>query len=123
MPNGLMQKVTLPIAIDTETSTGNGAGRADNISVANRTAAMRGFVDRIKERGYNAIIYASTSWLENKLDMTKLSDAKVWLAHWTHYIEKRPTYKGLYEAWQYTDVGTVSGISKAVDRDVSFAMY
>ena len=123
MPNGLMQKVTLPIAIDTETSTGNGAGRADNISVANRTAAMRGFVDRIKERGYNAIIYASTSWLENKLDMTKLSDAKVWLAHWTHDIEKRPTYKGLYEAWQYTDVGTVSGISKAVDRDVSFAMY
>ena len=123
MSNGLTQKVTLPIAIDTEMSTGNGAGRADNISVADRTAAMKGFADRIKERGYTPMIYASPSWLMNDLDLSQLSDVKIWLAHWTNDIDKRSDYTGVYETWQYTSKGSVSGISGLVDRNVSFAMY
>ncbi len=124
MSQGLMPKVTLPIVIDTEASTApNGDGRADGISKADRTAAIKGFTDRIKQRGYTPMIYASPSWLTDNLDLSQLSDVKIWLAHWTHDIDERSNYTGVYEAWQYTNKGSVSGISGAVDRNVSFAMY
>ena len=123
MSQGLMPKVTLPIVIDTEASTApNGDGRADGISKADRTAAIKGFTDRIKQRGYTPMIYASPSWLQEELDLSQLSDVKIWLAHWTHDIDKRSNYTGVYEAWQYTNKGSVSGINGLVDRNVSFAM-
>ncbi len=121
---GLTAYTKLPIVIDTEKSTSpTGNGRADHISKAQRTAAIKAFADRIKQRGYVPMIYASASWLNDDLDMRQLENVKVWLAHWTYSIDKRSNYPGIYEMWQYSNSGSISGINGAVDRNVSFIIY
>ena len=101
--------IQLPLVIDTE----NQGGRSSNISVRDRTEAMRGFCETIQLLGYTPMIYASTSWLNNNLDMSKLNNYKVWVAQ---YYD-RVTYKGNYEFWQYTSKGRVDGISGNVDMN------
>ena len=107
--------LSFPIAVDTENVfyTKNGkkiAGRANGLSKAKRTEVIKAFCDRIKELGYEPMIYASTSWLNGKLDMSKLP-YKVWCAQYYSRCE----YKGEYIIWQYTSTGKVNGISGNVD--------
>ena len=59
------------------------------------------------------MIYASTSWLNNQLNMSKLSGYYVWVAQYY----KKVTYGGSYKCWQYTSSGKVNGISTRVDMD------
>lgn len=102
-------KLSYPIAVDTEAINASGV-RANNISVAARTAAVQAFCEEVKINGYEPMIYASTSWLENKLNMSKLP-YKVWVAQYNTKV----TYSGAYVMWQYTSTGVVDGISGVVD--------
>lgn len=111
-------KITYPIAVDTENiSASNPVPRANSskLSVANRTAAIKGFCEEIKKNGYEPMIYASTSWLNNQLNMSKLP-YKVWVAQYNTSV----TYKGSYIMWQYTSTGKVNGISGVVDKSYSY---
>ena len=105
-------KVTLPIAIDTEYVSDSRA-RGNSISRGTRTAAVKAFCERSLQRGYTPMIYASTSWLNNQLDMSKLSSYKVWVAQYYN----RVTYIGKYQCWQYTSSGHVDGINTKVDMN------
>lgn len=98
-----------PIAVDTEAVNIKGE-RARNLTMAQRTNAIKGFCQRIKELGYTPMIYASTSWLDSKLDMSKLP-YDVWVAQYY----KECQYKGKYVMWQYTSTGKVSGVPGNVD--------
>lgn len=116
------KKLTYPIYFDTEMSTSSpsGTGRADKLTKAQRTETALAFCNKIKSLGYYPGIYASTSWLNNQLNMSTLSAFDVWVAH---YITGGPTYKGDYRMWQYTSKGTVSGIYGDVDRNVGLFDY
>lgn len=110
-------KISYPIAIDTEAVyyKKNGkryAGRANNISKAARTEAIKAFCQEIKVQGYEPMIYASTSWLNNKLNMSKLP-YKVWCAQYAPKCE----YKGEIVMWQYTSEGRVDGVKGDVDMN------
>ena len=105
-------KVTLPVVIDTEYVSDSHA-RGNLISKEIRTAAVKAFCERSLQRGYTPMIYASTSWLNNQLDMRKLSVYKVWVAQYY----SRVTYNGKYQCWQYTSSGSVDGISNRVDMN------
>lgn len=106
--NGFAAQPLLPVYIDTEGSTApNSTGRADGISVAARTAAVKAFCQTIENAGYYAGIYASTSWFNSKLVDSELVNYTHWVAH---YGVSAPTYKGKYDMWQYTSGGTVDGI-------------
>lgn len=112
--------ISFPIAIDTENVfyTENGKkypGRANGLSKSKRTAVVRAFCKEIKAQGYEPMIYASTSWLNNKLDMSKLP-YKVWCAQHASVCE----YEGKYILWQYTSEGKVSGVSGNVDMDYCY---
>lgn len=119
-------KIIYPIVVDIEWAGGEegNKGRADYISVAQRTEAARGFCETIKNAGYTPMIYANKYWLTTFLDMSKLSSFDVWLAH---YVSGAPTktsdYKGKYVVWQYTSSGSVSGINGNVDIDISYKLY
>ena len=113
-----------PIAIDTEWSNSDQDGRADNISKEDRTEAIKGFVETIRNAGYTPIIYASKDWLINQLDMSKLSGYDVWLAHYVSGApENTSDYDGYYTIWQYTSEGSVNGITGNVDLDISYKKY
>ena len=106
-------KLSFPIAIDTENiNAKNPIPRANSnkLSTAKRTEAIKAFCEEIKANGYEPMIYASTSWLENQLNMSKLP-YKVWVAQYSDKV----TYKGEYIMWQYSSVGKVKGISGNVD--------
>ena len=109
--------IYFPIAVDSENVfyNENGkkiAGRANDtkLSKSKRTAAIKGFCERIKEKGYTPMIYASTSWLYNQLDMSKLP-YDVWAAQYNSTCE----YKGKYVIWQYTSEGRVAGAKGDID--------
>ena len=104
--------IQLPLVIDTE----NQGGRSSNISVRDRTEAIRGFCETIESQGYTPMIYASTSWLNNKLNMKVLSKWKVWVAQ--HY--SKVTYSGKYDIWQYTSKGRVDGVNGDVDMNYMY---
>ena len=103
-------KLNLPLVIDTENYPG-GRASSSKLNRTKRTAAVKAFCDYVKAKGYTPMIYASTSWLNNNLDMKKLSGYRVWVAQYNDTV----TYKGSYRCWQYTSSGKVPGISGRVD--------
>lgn len=104
-------KLYYPIAVDTEAQSAP-TERAKNLTKAQRTAAIKGFCEGIKAHGGDPMIYASTSWFENKLDMSKLP-YKVWCAQYY----KECQYKGEVSMWQYTSEGSVNGVKGVVDMN------
>ena len=85
-------------------------GRADKLSRKDRTEFLHIIKERIALYGFECGIYASTSWLNNQLDMSRLPGA-VWVAQYNTHC----TYKGSYNLWQYTNKGKLPGIAGNVD--------
>lgn len=68
----------------------------------------------VKNKGYQAGIYANTNWFKNKLDMSKFDDdLSIWVAQ---YQVDEPQITNP-DIWQYTSSGKVNGISGNVDLD------
>lgn len=125
---GLIEKynITYPIAFDTEySSSPNLTGRADNISVQDRTNAAKGFCRTIVDSGYKVLIYGNPYWFKEKIDLNQLKEYKIWLANYTGATQDNPlakpsSYKGQYVMWQYTESGSVNGIKGGVDCNIFY---
>jgi GH25 family lysozyme M1 (1,4-beta-N-acetylmuramidase) len=107
-------KPFFPIAFDTE-HVSDPKARANGLPRSHRTQITKAFCEEIKKLGYKPMIYASTSWLNDNLDMSKLP-YKVWVAD---YRDKN-YYKGEYAMWQFTDKGKVDGIPEGVDASYDY---
>lgn len=109
--------IKYPIFIDSERS--GGAGRADKISKADRTAACRGFCETIRKAGYKTGVYASKYWYYDNLNVSQLSRYNIWLAQYNDCV----TYNGRYDMWQYSSKGNVPGVSGNVDMNLCYKRY
>lgn len=107
--------ISYPVFIDTEKAN----GRADGLSREARTAVCRAFCETIRNAGYSAGVYASKSWYNDNLNYGSLSGYRIWLAQY----RSEPTFGNRYDMWQYTDKGTVNGISGKVDMNISYLGY
>lgn len=108
----------LPVYFDIE-SVDYDVGRLDsaNLTKAQKTALCTAFCDRIQAKGYKAGVYANKSWLTYQIDGEALGKKyPIWLAHYTNSTD----YTGVYNTWQFTGSGKVSGINTAVDIDVDY---
>ena len=114
-------RISLPIAIDTEWSNNNHDGRADFLTKLQRTEAVKGFIDEVAARNYRPMIYASTDWFSNNLDMSQLGNADIWVADWRGYNG----YQGPYQVWQYGGGdGPSYGVSSAgIDLNYFYKKY
>lgn len=76
------------------------------------------FCEVIKDAGYSDVGVYSGKWVfENVLnDAEFVANTKKWLAQWSD----KPTYKGTYSIWQYTDAGVVNGSSKRTDMNIYY---
>lgn len=101
-----------PIFIDTEWS----GGRADNLSKSLRTKIIKAFCKTIQNAGYKAGIYASKSWYMDKLNADELNAYTIWVAQYNTECN----YTGKYDMWQYTDKGSIPGISGNVDLNICY---
>ena len=78
--------------------------------------AVNGIREEIENAGYEAGVYASRSWYNQNLEVSKLDDYRIWLAEY----RSTPLYSGYYDMWQYTSKGSVDGIAGNVDLNISY---
>ena len=111
--------LSMPIWLDSENvwGSGNEAGRANGLSRADRTRLLKRITDQLVAAGIPCGIYASTSWLNVRIDMSQLQK-QVQDNTWVAQYADKCTYKGTYCMWQYTSNGKVDGINGRVDVSV-----
>lgn len=90
--------------------------RTKRLDAESRTEIAEAFLKTIAGAGYETGVYACADWLENELDMSRLSAYHTWLSEYTEI----PDYDEYYHMWQYTSKGTVPGILTDVQLDISY---
>ena len=110
--------VTGPVVIDTEyaewdPAAGDTEPRGNKISTKDRTDAIVAFCDTVRAAGYRPMIYASQSWFEHQLDMSRITNVDKWVARWAATI----TWPYEFAMWQSCSDGKVNGIKGDVDRN------
>ena len=117
-------QVTWPIAFFWEYDT-NDDGSQDQSS---RTIACNGeqvtsfikaFRDKIELAGFTASYYADKTMAYETLQLDQLTSYDLWYAEY----RAQPGFYYDFGMWQYTDEGTVSGISGSVPITLSFKNY
>ena len=71
------------------------------------------FCAAVEGAGFNSGVYSSTSWWNYYLTNAWYNTKSRWVADWGSKCD----YTGDYSIWQYTENGTVSGISGTVDMN------
>lgn len=121
-------KITYPVAYNCEGFSQKNS-RQYTMTKTERTDVAMAFMKRIQERGYSAMFYASkgeltgdTSWETSRID----DSYKIWVAQYPSkpYPEtSASSYGGSHAMWQYTNQGSVPGISKKVDVNIAYFGY
>lgn len=104
--------LTYPIAFDLEPESTN-SSRVSNLTNDQRTAVTVAFCKRIREKGYNAVVYGNQYDL-GRMNLAQLAPYGFWYAEY----ESAPTSQIAFGMWQYSRSGMVDGISTKVDVDL-----
>ena len=107
--------LTMPVVMDWEPSGGID-GRTYGVEPQEITAAVRGFCDRIREAGYEPMIYFNSNTAYARMDLRELTDIRFWFAQYNDV----PTFYYHFDMWQYSDRGMVDGIPAEVDLNLYF---
>ena len=105
--------VELPIAIDIEEISDK--ARTDELTNEERTKICLAFMDKVKEAGYEPMIYSNLKFFIKMLDMDKLEGYEKWFAFYNDTIYF-PYEIGI---WQYSANGKVDGIKTDVDLNIA----
>ncbi len=116
--NLIEMRVTYPVVFDLGLVS-NDTSRIDNIPKTQLTEITNAFCGRVKEVGYKPMVYGNKYWLLRKIDLTMLGDYDIWLSQ----SGELPDYPYEFAMWQYTNTGSVSGISGDVNMNISFIDY
>lgn len=99
--------ITYPVYLDVEDPVHQGrCSKSTLASVCNI------FCNTINAAGYNAGVYASLSWFNNKIGNITAPHTK-----WVAQYYKECQYKGKYNMWQYSSSGKVSGLTGNIDMN------
>lgn len=108
-------KISYPVVLDIEAVGGN-EGRGNALTAEDRTKYAIAFLETIKKAGYDVCIYGNLKTFMLMLDLEQLEEYPKWFAGYTDV----PYYPYKYDCWQYTDSGSISGISEKVDLNIYF---
>ena len=107
-----------PIFYDWEPIT-DAEARTDTISVSELTACAKAFCETIEKAGHEAGVYFNLSMASGYYNLYDLMGYDFWLAEYAEH----PTFPYSMHMWQYSDEGSVPGISTKVDMNLSFKPY
>lgn len=110
--------VSYPVVFDVELIT-NADGRADDLTQEERTDITIAFCEAVKAAGYTPMIYGNIVCFTQLLDMTRLNDYDKWYAFYDDYMYMPYDIS----CWQYTESGTVDGITGKVDLNISYKTW
>ncbi len=105
-----------PVVFDWEV-VGKSSARTYGIETGVLCAAANAFCEIIEDAGYDAMIYINNYAGYVKYDLREIVDYPLWYAN---YDKAAPTFYYDFAMWQYTDKGSVPGISGDVDMDLWF---
>lgn len=106
--------IDLPVVFDWEYVSAS--ARTGDMDADTLTDATRTFCREIEAAGYEAMFYANASHSRDLLNLEELKDYGFWLAMYSGVMD----YPNRVDVWQYTDTGTVPGISGNVDINLFF---
>ncbi len=121
-------QITYPVAFDCE-----GFERTDSaqygLTATHRTDIAIAFLNRIYERGYTPMFYSSMNemagdakWETSRIEKTY----RIWVSQYPsapYPQTEKSSYGGTHAMWQYTNRGTVAGISQPVDVNIAYFGY
>ena len=110
--------IELPIVFDVEKVSG-GKGRANELSVEERTRLTALFCQTIQDAGYKPMIYHNMEMGTLMLDLGQLEQYDKWFAYYTDDLYSPYAYK----VWQYSEKGAVDGINEEVDLNIWFGDF
>lgn len=103
--------LSLPLVMDYEVASEGAFVTAINngtLTAEEMTENVSFFANLVRTQGYEACVYANASFLNNYLDLSKLSSiCETWLAHYTTYTD----FGSAFTMWQCTDSSNVDGIT------------
>ena len=112
------KEIDLPIAYDCEeVFLENELSRVIFLDKEGITKNALAFCRRLEEKNYHPIIYTYQFWADNYYDMEQLSSYPIWFAQ---YDVDEPKLDYPISIWQYSDKGTINGISTPVDLNIMF---
>ena len=118
-------KITYPVVYNCE-GYEDSENRQYSLNKTERTDFAIAFLNKIKDRGYTPMFYASKNEMEGdaKWEVSRLDKKyKIWVAQYPgvpYPQTAKSSYTGTHEMWQYTNKGTVPGIPKPVDMNVAY---
>ena len=118
-------KITYPVVYNCEGFTKSDS-RMYGISNANRTDYAIAFLNYVKNEGYEPMLYANKTDLDNSTywDTKKISASyKIWVAQYPDQLTEKSSYTGTNAMWQYTCNGKVTGINGFVDMNIAYFYY
>ncbi len=107
--------VTYPVVIDVE-DVDNKTSRQENLSPKELTDIVIAFCDTIKAAGYTPMIYSNINYYGARLEYSRLEEYDKWFASYSTSLY----FPYEIAMWQYTNTGSVNGISGNVDINISF---
>jgi GH25 family lysozyme M1 (1,4-beta-N-acetylmuramidase) len=107
--------VTYPVVLDVE-AVSNSKARTADLTAEERTEYAIAFCEKIRGAGYTPMIYGNLKSFMLMLDLEQLEDYDKWFACYTDDFY----YPYAFKIWQYSDEGSVDGITGNVDLNISF---
>ncbi len=103
----------MPVYFDMETED------QVDLSAAAATRVARAFCEKMENAGYYTGIYCNKFFARDELNAEDLADYHFWIAQYASAC----TYDGPYGMWQYSEKGSVSGITGNVDLNYCYYNY
>ena len=112
------RQLDLPIVYDLEeVILEDEKSRLEGIDKKQLTDNALAFMNELKNNGYDTMFYTYQYWAENFYEMDRLSEIPLWFAQ---YDVKAPVCEYPISIWQYSNKGTINGISQPVDLNIMF---
>ena len=108
-------QIDCPVVCDMEMIAGD-EGRADSLTPKQRTELIKLFCDTIADAGYTPMIYMNLELAAIRINLAELEGYDKWFA----YYNPEMYFPYEYKVWQYSEKGTVAGISEPVDMNIAF---
>ena len=106
----------MPVVIDVEESSNPTKTRTKELTQEQRTKNVIAFCERIREAGYQPMIYGNLKSFMLMMDIEQLEAYDKWFAYYRYPFHF--PYKIRF--WQHTASGRVSGIPGDVDLNLMF---
>lgn len=110
--------VTYPVVLDVE-EIYNDTYRQQELSKEQLTDIIIAFCDHIKKAGYTPMIYGNLKCFAGMVDLKRLENYEKWFAYYSDELY----FPYEISMWQYTDSGSIDGISGNVDFNISFKKW